>query len=326
MGISKIIFRIDYLPAFKVFDSPGLALKIMNQDGKYEWNGFSDDSSKRQVGSAKQSKEEGYSLNLNCSPICIDGTLINHKGIAFEHVDKNDDLIRLITITNSLRDEYEIFQLKRSGIRLFYFNDLKLGSEIVKERFAALIDKTLVKNIISDNSILDSDLVLEPYNVEGKNINLTSTNGSIGTGAVNGDIDIKATGTFDATANTDIYASGTLTGNINATGNTIDLTSDGDLNIDQISATAAVTLTSSNGNILDASVADTNPNVTGTAITLNAANGSIGNAEDFDINSNGTVNASSDGNINLQETSGTLTLGVISSANGSGFRSGSGAI
>jgi hypothetical protein len=159
MGISKIIFRIDYLPAFKVFDSPGLALKIMNQDGKYEWNGFSDDSSKRQVGSAKQSKEEGYSLNLNCSPICIDGTLINHKGIAFEHVDKNDDLIRLITITNSLRDEYEIFQLKRSGIRLFYFNDLKLGSEIVKERFAALIDKTLVKNIISELGKIDDIMI-----------------------------------------------------------------------------------------------------------------------------------------------------------------------
>ncbi|WP_392533892.1 DUF4347 domain-containing protein [Nostoc sp. C117] len=149
--------------------------------------------------------------------------------------------------------------------------------------------------------------------VTGENITLTAQTGGIGSSSNFLEIDSSNpnVGDLNATAPQDIFITET----------------NGDLNVDKVTSTAGdVTLTTSKGSILD-SRNDSNSNIDATNIDLKAIGGGIGTSNnDLEINSSTPTTGrlvaeadggtTTDGNIYLTETNGTLNVLLTESVDG----------
>ena len=160
--------------------------------------------------------------------------------------------------------------------------------------------------LTSAGSIIDASTSENP-NIYAKGISMNAKAGSIGLSS--DDIEVYS--------------------NYNNSGGTLTALAKGYINIEQTSGNLSLNVVSnagqsdvkltSAGSILDSSASE-NPNIYAKGINLNAKAGSIGlYADDIDIYSNykttgGTLTALATGYINLEQTSGNLSLNVVSNA------------
>jgi hypothetical protein len=169
-------------------------------------------------------------------------------------------------------------------------------------------------NILADQSIFNGYAVgVTTTNIDARNVNLTATNGTIGSSTESLYIESSYS------ANGSLYAK--ADGNVYITQNGKGV-SPLNLNVGYVqSLTGDVTLTAANGSIANADLLAYPVQIVGNTINLTAPAGSIGSAAnvlviDSQNPSPGKINASALDDIYLAEASGAMAVGTIQSTAG----------
>ncbi len=147
MPVCRLIFRLDYKVKFDIFDNASKIMHLMNEQGDDFWNVYNDDPTKRTITAVKESNENFFFRALTVTPIHIDCNLERHEGIELAGLENDPMLTKIIKITNSVRKEFKINDLVRSGLRIFYLDKLELGKGSITKAIEKLISPGIIKDI-----------------------------------------------------------------------------------------------------------------------------------------------------------------------------------
>jgi len=134
MPICRIIFRLDFVkPIYQIIDSPGQLMKIIDTTWQKDTIEIGENYSKRLVSSRYMSKENQEGIIFNVDP----------KNINFSF-EKNVIYSKVIKCTNEIRRSFDINEIKRAGLRVFYFDTLSHNTKLC---FLNTIDKCFTSKI-----------------------------------------------------------------------------------------------------------------------------------------------------------------------------------
>ena len=149
MSVHKLIFRLDFEPNFNIVDSTGKILRLLQEAGKRKhWPDLGETAEKHSISGRNISKEEGWLTSITIDPVAISGHIESLQGIPIEKIEDSKPVSRLFKITNEFRREFHINNLKRTGFRLFLFEENpKVNKKNVKKAFLHLFDKDLINSL-----------------------------------------------------------------------------------------------------------------------------------------------------------------------------------
>ncbi|MDY0223644.1 MAG: hypothetical protein RBR67_21180 [Desulfobacterium sp.] len=195
MPIYGAIFRLDFEPVYEIFDSPGKIMKELHTKKIAKTLLLPDlleQNDKRIITARFVSKIRDEMRSLSVEPISIHGTFETVDGVEIERLNDYNVFTKLVQLVDTFRQDYNINNLFRCGLRLFIFDTIgnKDGHSSI-DKTKDLIDRNLtddfqkifgnIKDVgIAFDGTSEDDISYKfkcgPYSTKGFDKHLSVTN------------------------------------------------------------------------------------------------------------------------------------------------------
>ena len=150
MSVFRLVFRLDFVPAFDIFDRPGKIMRTLLKPqigGETFLPDLLEDSNKHAIIAQYQNTDKGEGRSFTVEPICIHGSFESLTGIEPDRLSQHDIFHKFIKIVNTIRQEFDINDLKRCGLRFYNFETVGTKECSAVQKFKQLTDNTFVDTV-----------------------------------------------------------------------------------------------------------------------------------------------------------------------------------
>ena len=119
MAVHRVIFRLDFDPAFAMINVPGTILKSLSETVPDYFSEFSHETSAHKISGKFQDDVVGRSITIEPSTIVLE--IKSKEPIKLLNFPTHQHIKPAVEIITALCSEFKIGQIKRSGLRCFYF-------------------------------------------------------------------------------------------------------------------------------------------------------------------------------------------------------------
>lgn len=155
MNICRVVFRIDFDVNYEIIDSAGKIMRMMGDNLNSDLKDLGEAVGNRRISARFISKERDRQYHVTVDPISIHFTLEILGGATYDKLETIDEFNKLIKITNLLRKEFSISNLKRLGFRLFCLDNPTTSFESSKKTNLTLIDSSINSKITDTIGTID---------------------------------------------------------------------------------------------------------------------------------------------------------------------------
>lgn len=147
MPVCRLIYRIDFALNFKLIDAPGTIFRLLSSPDREYWETFGEASQQRVISGTFISDKRDYFRSVSIQPQAIVLVFESIAGVDLSTLEADPDFTRMLTIAGAVADEFNIDDVKRMGLRLFYFSKVPGSRADIGGAFRNMIREDVTKAV-----------------------------------------------------------------------------------------------------------------------------------------------------------------------------------
>jgi hypothetical protein len=125
MSVCRLIFRLDFDVNYDIIDHPGGVMKLIDQAGDSYWSEMTENQRRRGL-AGKYISDDGEMANeFIVEPKAIIASFELVDGVDLKKIVDEKSFLLLAKLTDSMCEKFHINEIRRSGIRVFHFDNLQ---------------------------------------------------------------------------------------------------------------------------------------------------------------------------------------------------------
>ena len=145
MPLCRLIFRLDFDYNFDIVDQPGEVMRLIDN---HNFSEIKESQQRRGIEGTNISDDGKVASKFTVEPITIVASYEIVDGVEIDKLITDEGFLLLSKLANAICEKFHINEVKRSGIRFFYFDD-DYTKDSALSAFRSLINNDLINGIES---------------------------------------------------------------------------------------------------------------------------------------------------------------------------------